>query len=193
MEMALRSPQEELELRKKAKKTLLWVGLVSIIMMFAGLTSAYIVRMAEGNWQDFALPQMFYFSTAVLLLSSITMNMAMSAAKRDDMARVKSFIWLTFVLGVAFVGFQFSGWKDLISQDIYFSGGNASGSYLYVLSGLHLAHVLGGLAALLITGVRALYNIYHSKNLLGLQLCSIYWHFLDFLWIYLFLFLLLIR
>ncbi|HET6243200.1 MAG TPA: cytochrome c oxidase subunit 3 [Bacteroidia bacterium] len=191
--MALRSPQEELELRKKAKKTLLWVGLVSIIMMFAGLTSAYIVRMAEGNWQDFALPQMFYFSTAVLLLSSITMNMAMSAAKRDDMARVKSFIWLTFVLGVAFVGFQFSGWKDLISQDIYFSGGNASGSYLYVLSGLHLAHVLGGLAALLITGVRALYNIYHSKNLLGLQLCSIYWHFLDFLWIYLFLFLLLIR
>ncbi len=189
----LRSPEEEKELRLKAKKTLLWVALVSIIMMFAGLTSAYIVRMAEGNWQDFALPQMFYFSTAIILISSVTMNLAMSAAKNDNFAKVKLYVWVTFILGVTFVIFQFAGWKDLISQNIYFSGGNASGSYLYVLSGLHLAHVLGGLLALLVAGVRSLYNIYHSKKMLGLQLCSIYWHFLDFLWIYLFLFLLFIR
>ena len=189
----LRSPEEEKEIRQKAKKTLLWVALVSIMMMFAGLTSAYIVRMAEGNWQEIELPQIFYFSTAVLLISSITMNLAVSAAKKDDFAKIKVYSWITFALGITFVIFQVEGWKDLIAQEIYFSGGNASGSYIYVLSGVHLAHVVGGLLALMITGFKALRQAYHSKKMLGLQLCSIYWHFLDFLWIYLFLFLLFIR
>lgn len=189
----LRSPEEEKELRQKAKKTLLWVALVSIMMMFAGLTSAYIVRMAEGNWQEIVLPQVFYFSTVVLLISSVTMNLAVSSAKKDDFTKIKVYTWITFALGITFVIFQIKGWQELIAQEIYFSGGNASGSYIYVLSGVHLAHVGGGLLALIITGFKALRQAYHSKKMLGLQLCSIYWHFLDFLWIYLFLFLLFIR
>jgi cytochrome c oxidase subunit III len=189
------NPEEEKSAMKKAKQNLLWVALVSIIMMFAGLTSAYVVRMAEGNWQYIQLPMMFYFSTAIILLSSLTMNMAMAAAKKNAFSSVSKYLFITLALGIAFGFFQFSGWKGLVAQGIYFSGSQASpsGSYLYVLSGLHLAHVAGGLIVLTIVGIKSLRGAYNSESYQGLKLSAIYWHFLDILWLYLFLFLLFIR
>jgi cytochrome c oxidase subunit III len=190
------NPEEEREARLKAKKNLLWIALVSIIMMFAGLTSAYIVRMAEGNWEHIELPQLFYFSTAVIIISSITINQAWKAAKNNNNQQLLNFIIITFILGLTFGVLQYLAWGKLVEQGYYFAGGTgggASASYLYVLSGLHLLHVFGGLIALIVVFFRASKGIYKSGNLLGLQMCTIYWHFLDFLWIYLFLFLLFIR
>jgi cytochrome c oxidase subunit III len=195
MDTYVMSSQEEKEAQKKAKQNLLWVALVSIIMLFAGLTSAYVVRMAEGNWMQFELPMMFYFSTGIILISSLTMNMAMKAVKKNAKGAVTNYLFITFALGIAFVLLQFGGWRELTDQGVFFAGSdaNASGSYLYVLSGVHLAHVAGGLIALLIVGIYSLRGAYDSDNYLGLKLTSVYWHFLDILWVYLFLFLLFIR
>lgn len=196
MTVLVLNEEKEQQLReKKAVKSLLWVSLVSIFMLFAGLTSAYIVRQAEGNWLAFELPQMFYYSTAVILMSSITMNWAMSSAKKDNAGNLKLALLLTLILGLAFVCLQISGWKDLVAQGIFFGGegSTASGSYLYVLSGVHLAHMIGGIISLIVVLYKALKEKYNSQNIFGLQLCSIFWHFLDILWIYLFLFLLFIR
>ncbi len=189
------SPEEENKARINAKQNLLWVSLVSVIMLFAGLTSAYVVRMAEGNWEHLEMPVMFYISTAIILLSSITMNMAMNAAKKNNQAAISNFIWITFALGLAFIFFQVSAWSDFVSQGIFFAGkdSSASGAYLYVLSGVHLAHVIGGLIVLIFVGIKSLRGAYDSENRLGLKMAAIYWHFLDILWIYLFLFLLFIR
>jgi cytochrome c oxidase subunit III len=189
------SIEEEKKAKLKAKENLLWITLVSIIMLFAGLTSAYVVRMAEGNWEYLELPLMFYISTGIILISSLTMNMAVTSAKNNNKSGIINYIGITFLLGVAFIFLQFSGWQDLINQGIYFAGkdATASGSYLYVLSGLHLAHVGGGLITLIIVGIQSLRGAYNSENRLGLKMASIYWHFLDILWIYLFLFFLFIR
>jgi cytochrome c oxidase subunit III len=187
------SPEEEIIAKQKAKKNLLWVGLISIIMLFAGLTSAYIVRMAEGNWEYIDLPLKFYFSTAVIILSSISMNMAMGAAKNNDKSKIKSGVLLTLLLGLIFMVLQALGWRELVEQGFHFTGSGASGSYFYVLSGVHFAHVAGGIIALVYVFSQSLKGAYSADNKLGLELCSTYWHFLDFLWIYLFLFLLFIR
>lgn len=193
--LVLNGKEEQLLRERKAVKALLWVSLISIFMLFAGLTSAYIVRQAEGNWLEFALPRMFYYSTAIILVSSITINWAMSSAKKDNQKNLRIALLLTLALGLTFVFLQVSGWKELIALGIFFGGdgSTASGSYMYVLSGVHLAHLIGGIISLLIVLFNAFKGKYNPANLFGLQLCSIYWHFLDILWIYLFLFLLFIR
>ena len=185
--------QEEKQVKEKAQKFLLWLAIGSIVMLFAAFTSAYIVRKGDGNWNELNLPSTFYYSTFFILISSITMNWALSSAKKNDQKNLANALVLTFVFGLAFVFFQFSSWSHLISNNIYFSGGNASGSYLYVLSGLHLVHLFGGMIGLSVVLIKAFLKKYSSENYHGIQLCAIYWHFLDFLWIYLFLFLLLIR
>lgn len=187
--------EEKLEIRGKAAKPMLWLAIVSMVMIFAGLTSAYVVRQAKGDWQNFDLPIKFYISTSLILLSSITMNWALISAKKNNLKNVKQALVVTLALGVAFVVFQFLGWGDLVKQQIFFAGklSNASGSFLYIITGVHLAHLLAGLISLVVTLFMAVKEKYNPDNLLGLHLCSIYWHFLAILWVYLFLFLLFIH
>lgn len=182
-------------LKEKSAKMLLWIGIVSICMMFAGLTSGYLVRRGTGAWLKFEIPFQFYISTAIILVSSITMNMAMQAAKKGAINGIKTSILLTWILGIAFGVCQFMGYKTLVDEKIFLVGtnSNASGSYLYILSLLHIGHLIGGLVALTITYIKALRNKYSAQSYLGVKLSAIYWHFLDGLWVYLFVFMLLYR
>ena len=165
--------------------------MVSMTMLFAGLTSAIIVRHAEGNWLHYELPRIFYLSTAILVLSSFTMLWAMISAKKDNFQNIKTALILTLLLGLGFVFCQFKAWGSLVEQGVFLVG-NPSGSFLYVLTGLHLAHLFGGLIVLSVVLYKAFKEQYNSQNKSGLELCSIYWHFLDVLWVYLFLFLIFI-
>jgi len=180
---------------EKVARPLLWVGMVSMVMVFAALTSAYVVRMEKGDWLSFELPRMFYISTAVIIISSVTMNWVLAAAKKNDLKNVKIASLVTLVLGLTFVICQFQAWGILVEQKVFFAGkySNASGSFLYAMTGLHMAHLAGGIIAIFVVWVKALGSRYNSENLLGIRLCAIFWHFLDVLWIYLFLFLLFVR
>lgn len=178
------------------KKILLWIAMASMVMLFAGLTSGYLVRHAEGNWLEFEMPSAFFISTFILLASSITIQLTLSAAKKQDKKSMQTMLILTLGLGLAFVFFQFEGWENLTLNQVFFSGklSNPAGSFFYVLTGLHMAHLAGGLLSLvygivMVTRVKS----WAPKNLLSLQLIAIFWHFLDGLWLYLFLFLLLVR
>ncbi len=191
MELTLNNIRETKQ-QDTALKIVLWVGIASIIMLFGGLTSAYIVRQAEGNWVLFELPVTFYISTALIILSSVTMIWAFSALKRNKRNTSLLALAITFFLGLGFMAFQFMSWDALVKQEIFFIG-NPSGSFLYVISGLHLAHVIGGFIFLLVAMIKTYRGKYFADNLTGLSLCSTYWHFLDALWVYLFIFLLIIR
>ena len=176
-------------IQKKSLKQLLWIGIGSIVMFFAGLTSAYIVRKAEGNWLEFILPDWFLYSTITIVLSSVLLIVAKSHLKKNK--PVNRFIFFTLLLGLLFSYFQFRGWQNLTTQGIFLTGegSNVSGSFLYVITLSHLVHLLGGLIALVITLINAQRNKYHSNNYLGFELTSNYWHFLGLLWVYLFFFL----
>ncbi|MBP8034333.1 MAG: cytochrome c oxidase subunit 3 [Bacteroidia bacterium] len=181
--------------QQKASKPLLWVGILSIVMLFAGLTSAYVVRADNGNWLLFNLPNAFYLSTAVIVTSSITLFFAFQMAKKNNQKGIIIGLLATFVLGLLFAYLQYAGWSELYSKHIVFGGksSNASGSFLYLITFLHLLHLFAGLISLLVTLKNSIQGKYSAQNTLGLELCSIYWHFLDILWVYLFLFLYYIR
>ena len=170
-------------------KFILWLFVVSIIMLFASQTSAYLVRRAEGNWLEFEMPRIFWYSTAVLLVSSLAMQGAYFAAKKDDFKSLKIAISITFVLGLTFLWMQFEGWKQLVAMNVYFVG-NPSGSFFYVFTGLHGFHIISGIIVLIYAWVAVFKQKVHSKNLRQIQICATYWHFLDLLWLYLFVFLL---
>ncbi|MDF2451920.1 MAG: heme-copper oxidase subunit [Bacteroidota bacterium] len=192
------SPTYKSELKaaqQKASKPLLWVGILSIVMLFAGLTSAYVVRADNGNWLLFELPSAFYLSTAVIVTSSITLFFALQMAKKSNRNGATLGLLATFFLGILFAYLQYVGWGELYSKNIVFAGktANASGSFLYLITFLHLLHLFAGLIAVLVTLKNSIKGKYHAGNTLGLELCSIYWHFLDILWVYLFLFLYYIR
>jgi cytochrome c oxidase subunit III len=172
------------------KRFLLWMFMVSIIMVFASLTSAYIVRQAEGNWLTFNLPDILWYSTSILLLSSVTAQLAFRSARHDNVGMLKMYLSLSIVLGIGFLISQVYTWGALIDNHVYFVG-NPSGSFLYVIMGVHGFHLISGLIYLLIMLVRAFQFKVHSKNMLHLGLSVTYWHFLDGLWIYLFIFLML--
>jgi cytochrome c oxidase subunit 3 len=186
------TPEERLEIRKKTAKPLLWLGIVSIVMLFAGLTSAYVVSKGtadEAVWFNFQMPGFFWISSGVILLSSLTMNMALTAVKKNDQERMRIMLMLTGILGFAFCVTQYLGWGQLVDQKIFLVEKiNNAGKYLYFISGLHLLHLFGGLISLSVTITNASRSRYSPENYLGLQLCAIYWHFLDILWIYLCLF-----
>jgi cytochrome c oxidase subunit 3 len=174
-------------------KIVLWVAMASIVMLFAGLTSGYIVRQAEGNWIVFEIPSAFYFSTGIIIASSLTMFWAQRAAKNNRQSEIKAWMITTLGLGLAFVFCQFLGYNQLVHRGIFFSGGNVSGSFFYALTALHAAHATGGILALMFTSGKSILEKYNSKNYLGIQLCATYWHFMGFLWLYLFVFLAAIR
>ncbi len=183
------------EAKRKAAKPMMWIGIVGIVMLFAGLTSAYIVRQAEGNWLYFDLPQMFYASTVVILISSATMLLAQRAIKKGNQSLAQKGLLATLIAGLLFCVTQFWAWGDLVDAGVFFAGreSNASGSFLYALSGVHLAHLFGGILALLVTTIKAYRGRYSAENHTGIEVAAIYWHFLDVLWVYLLLFLLFIR
>ena len=181
--------QPERTLAMDPKKFILWLFVVAIIMGFAAMTSAYLVRRAEGNWLEFEMPKIFWYSTAVLLVSSISMQWAYFAAKKDMFNQLRIAISITFVLGVSFLWMQFEGWRDLVDMNVYFVG-NPSGSFMYVFTGLHGFHIISGLIILLLALSAVFKMKVHAKNLRRIQICSTYWHFLDLLWLYLFVFLL---
>lgn len=181
--------------RNKSSKALLWLGIVSIIMLFAGLTSAYIIRQAKGEWIVFELPVAFYLSTFIILSGSVTLIRANSAAKKNNYKAIISNVGYTLILAIAFILSQILGWKTMTENGIFFTGpgSNVSASFLYVVTALHAGHVLGGIIALIVIFRNALKKKYSSDKLTGLQVCSTYWHFLGALWIYLLIFLLYLR
>ena len=176
-------------IKKKSIKQLLWIGIGSIVMFFAGLTSAYIVRKAEGNWLEFLLPDWFLYSTVTIVCSSVLLIVARSYINKDK--PIERPVLITLVLGFLFSYFQFRGWQELTMQGVFLTGegSNVAGSFLYVLTLSHLVHLIGGLIALLITTINSVRGKYTSENYLGLELTSTYWHFLGVLWLYLFFFL----
>lgn len=172
-------------------KFALWLMIMSIIMMFAAFTSAYIVRRAEGNWLEFNLPSNLIMNTALILLSSVTMQASYYFAKRDNLAKLKIALIATAILGTAFLIGQWDAWGDLVGRKIFFGGAtaNPSGSFLYVLTGVHGFHLITGLIFVIIVLISSFQFKVHSRNMLRIELCTIYWHFLGGLWVYLYLFL----
>lgn len=174
------------------KKFALWLFMASVLMLFASWTSAYIVRQAEGNWLFFELPAVFTVSTVVIVLSSVTMQMGYAAAKGNRLDRLKRLVLVTAVLGMVFLVLQVMGWGQLVSQSVYFVG-NPSGSFVYVITGFHGLHIVSALIFLLIVLKSAARQRIHSANMAQMEMCTTYWHFLGFLWVYLFIFLLINR
>lgn len=176
-----------------AKKFALWLFIVSIIMLFAALTSAYLVRRGEGNWLEFPMPISLWINSGIILLSSATMHWAYLSAKKNELHKLKLALLITTLLGTAFLVGQVIAWGDLVEMKVFFAGNqsNPSGSFVYVLTGLHAFHLISGVIFLVIVLISSFNYKIHSKNLVQIEMCATYWHFLDFLWIYLFFFLLL--
>jgi cytochrome c oxidase subunit 3 len=172
-------------------KFALWLIIISIIMMFAAFTSAYIVRKEEGNWLEYTLPNNLVLNSVFIVLSSITMQWAFNTARKDNLRQLKLGLLLTMILGLSFLVGQWEAWVDLVGRKIFFGGADAnpSGSFLYVLMGVHGFHLVTGLIFVLIVLISSLKFKVHSRNLLRIELCTVYWHFLTGLWLYLYLFL----
>lgn len=173
-------------------KFTLWVGIGSILMMFAGLTSAYIVKRNQANWITFDLPAAFWYSTAVIIVSSITLYMASVAFKARMMSRYRSLVAATLILGVLFIILQLIGFRQLWNSGVTLTA-SVSYSFLYIIVGVHAVHVLGGIIVLVVMSLKAFSNKIRSYSLVPVDLISTYWHFVDILWIYLLIFLLMIR
>ena len=173
-------------------KFMTWLFIVTIVMLFASQTSAYLVRRAEGDWKEFEIPVIFYFSTAVLIISSVFMHLAYKAAKKDNFGSLKLFISLCFGFGVAFLVMQYIGWQNLQSQGIFLKG-NPAESFYYILTGLHGFHLITGLGVLAYSFWSVHTQRVHSKDMIQLEVSATYWHFLDLLWVYLLVFLIYFR
>lgn len=176
----------------KAKKMMLWFGIISMAMMFAGLTSAYVVSKSRPDWLDeYELPNVFLYSTIVILLSSLSFHLAKKAIVRANRSLANSLMLVTLILGSLFVYLQFVGFEKIIEDGYHFTGAasNVRMSFIYVLVVAHLAHILGGLIALLVVIYNHFRKKYNANNMLGFELGLNFWHFVDALWLYLFLFL----
>ncbi len=184
--------EAEETLSMEPKKFILWLFIVSSVMFFASQTSAYLVKRAEGNWAEFEVPQIFWYGTVVIILSSITMQFAVYSAKKDNFNALKTAISITFALAILFLVLQVEGWKELVKQNVYFVG-NASGSFFYAFTVFHGVHILMGLVVLAVTFVSSLQMKVHAKSLRRIEICATFWHFLGVVWVYLFAFLLYFR
>lgn len=169
----------------------LWAAMCSIVMMFGALTSAYIVRQAAGNWLEFRMPDIFFFSTIVILLSSAALHGSYWAFNHGKEGMYKTLLPLALLLGLAFIIMQYQGWTALYAMGVALDG-NPGGSFFYVISGIHAAHVSGGIFVLAVAVLHAFVLTFKpgEKRRRRFQLVLHYWHFVDFLWVYLFLFLL---
>lgn len=183
-----------------AKRFALWLGIASMTMMFAGFTSAYIVKKADtSDWANFPIPSIFFISTVLILLSSLTMHLSRRSFNKDDVIGYRKYLLLTLILGTGFLVSQIIGWRQLVDEGILLQT-QVSGAFFYVISGTHALHVLGGIVILLISLFRInrkikdpVYDLTMAVSPIRkfrVDLVNTYWHFVDVLWIYLFLFLL---
>ncbi|GAA4927028.1 cytochrome c oxidase subunit 3 [Mucilaginibacter defluvii] len=174
------------------KKFVMWLIVFSSFMMFAALTSGFIVYVGgKGKGFDMAIPPIFLYSTITIAVSSISMFLASRAAKRLQFGSQRLFLWITIALGIAFFALQVNGWSQLVDMGIYFVNPNASQSFMYVFTGMHLLHIVAGLLLLLNSLVGSYRNIPQVKRVFWMEMSAIFWHFVDIIWIYLYVFLLL--
>jgi cytochrome c oxidase subunit 3 len=173
----------------------MWVAIGSICMMFAGLTSAYIVNKSQDNVLDVLLPHSFWWSTAIILLSSATMQIAVKSVKAREMQRYRTYLGITALLGVAFALMQWYGFKILGKEGVLLIGKNSNpgASFLLVIIGLHALHVLGGVIGLLVMYIKVYFSKIRNYSAVPAEVVATYWHFVDILWIYLLLFLIFMR
>jgi|TARA_R100000365_G_scaffold3467_1_gene11494 cytochrome c oxidase subunit 3 len=172
------------------KKFALWLFMVTVVMIFAALTSAYIVRQAEGNWLDYELPNIFWVTSGIVVLSSVFLHFAYVSAKKDNISQLRIGMVGAVVLGLAFLVGQWYSWVALVDREVFFVG-NPAGSFLYVFTGLHALHLISGVIFLIIVLISTFRYKVHSQSMNTMEMATTYWHFLGGLWIYLFMFLLL--
>jgi len=181
----------------RAKKTMLWFAMISMTMTFAGLTSAYVVSSSRPDWlKDFDLPPMLLWSTIVIAISSVTIHLAKKAIQKGDNKQGMFLLLATVILGIAFVVFQLQGFSYMTNEFGYnFTGptSNVVISFIYILVALHMAHLFSGFIVLLVVIYNHYKQRYNNGQTLGLELGVMFWHFLDFLWVYLFLFFYFVR
>ena len=187
--------QEYVAAKKKSAKPILWVAMISMVMFFAGLTSAYVISMKRDDWVSFDLPQAFYISTALIIVSSITLLLSQRFLKQDKRQLSIILLLITFALGVAFVWQQYVGFNQLKSIGLFFTGpeSTVSTSFIIGISFMHVLHILAGIIVLLVVIYNHFKYKYKPKDMLGFELGAIFWHFVDVLWIYLFFFFYFIR
>jgi cytochrome c oxidase subunit 3 len=187
--------QEYKQAKRKSAKPMLWVSMISMTMMFAGLTSAYVVSRKRSDWVSFDLPNAFYISTVLIILSSITFILAKAFIKKDNRKLTTVTLLSTLILGLGFIYYQFQGFNQLFDAGLVFAGAESTvkSSFIYGITLAHLAHIAAGIIVLLVVLVNHFNKKYTSKDSLGLELGAIFWHFVDILWIYLFLFFYFIR
>jgi len=182
------------------KKFMMWLFIVSITMIFASMTSAYIFKQADIRWLTFDLPEVLGYSSLVIALSSVSMQAAYFFSKRSSIVKIKISLFFTLTLGIVFLAMQWEGWAKLVEMGIYVGGVdktgqpvNVAGSFVYVLMGLHAFHLITGILFLTVHTLDAFRYQVHSKSMEKIEICTIYWHFLGGLWIYLYFFLVLNR
>ena len=179
------------EKESRAKKMMLWFGIVSLLMSFAGWTSAYIVSSSREDWmQDYQIPRAFWFSTGIILLSSLTYWLAKRAVSQNQQSRGTLFLGVTLLLGGAFIISQLQGFSEMIGLGYYFTGptSNITLSYIFLIAMVHILHVVAGLISLLVVFFKQTRGKYGPGRMLGMELGITFWHFLDALWLYLILF-----
>ncbi len=189
MAIEQRSEQEK---RDRSKKMMLWFGIISMVMTFAGLTSAYVVSSKRPDWvSDFELPETFGISTIIIVLSSLTLFLSKKFLKADKRNTTSLLLFITFLLGSIFVGLQLKGFQALVESGYYFTGETSTinSSYIYVLVMAHLAHLAAGIIVLLVLIYNHFRKRYNPRKMLGFTIGSTFWHFVDILWLFLFLFL----
>lgn len=194
--MSEQSLKEELKVAKrKSAKPMLWISMISMVMFFAGLTSAYVVSMNREDWVTFDLPQAFYISTVLIVLSSITLFFSQKLLKKDNIQASFTLLLVTLVLGLGFVWYQYVGFNELKAVGLYFTGpeSTVSTSFIIGITFMHILHLLAGVIVLLVVIYNHFKKKYSSADMLGFELGAIFWHFVDVLWIYLFFFFYFIR
>lgn len=181
----------EKQKKDRSRKMMLWFGIASLIMGFAGLTSAYVVSSKREDWlNNVQLPQAFYISTIIILLSSITYYMARKRMIANDNKKATSLLVVTLIMGITFIILQFFGFSEMLDSGYYFTGptSNIKMSYIFLIAFVHILHVVAGLVSLLVVLIKQIKNKYSADNKLGFELGETFWHFLGVLWVYLILF-----
>ncbi|MBC6399857.1 MAG: cytochrome c oxidase subunit 3 [Ekhidna sp.] len=170
------------------QKFAMWLFLVSVVMIFISLSSAYIVKKGVGDWEYIKFPPLFQVTTVLIILSSVMMHFAYISAKRNNIKHIRIGLIATALLAIAFVVGQYMAWIQLVDAGHFFVG-NPSGSFIYVFTGLHVIHLFGALVFLFIVLGKAFKYEVHSKSMVRIEMCTTFWHFLGGLWLYLYLFL----
>lgn len=179
--------------KERAKVTMMWIGIVAIVMLFAGLTSAYILRLGQKGWESIDIPTAFIISTMLIVISSGTMWFALNSIKQGNQGSFKMGMLATLLLGIGFVVSQFVGYSELRDTGHFFVGENPASAFMYAITFVHIAHLAGGLLFVFSVWFKGIRKGYTAQNYLPVRLCSIYWHFLDILWLYLLVFFYFIR